>query len=37
MQQLVAITVGVGKYNGEKRMALELDIFHLNAKKYHIY
>ena len=31
MQQLVAITVGVGKYNCEKRMALELDIFNLNV------
>ena len=33
----MAITVGVGKYNGEKRMALELEIFNLNAEKYHIY
>ena len=27
----VAITVGVGKYNGEKRMTLELEIYNLDA------
>ena len=27
----VAITVGVGKYNGKKRMTLELEIFNLNV------
>ena len=31
MQQLVAMTAGVGKYNFEKRMALKLEIFNLNA------
>ena len=36
MKQLVGITVGVGKHNGEKRMTLELKIFNLNAYKYHI-
>ena len=28
----MAITGGVGKYNGEKRMVLELEILNLNAK-----
>ena len=32
----VAITVGVGKNNGEKRMTLELEIFNLDVIKYHI-
>ena len=27
----VVITVGEGKYNGEKRMTLELEIFNLNV------
>ena len=31
MWQLVEISVGVGKDNGEKRMTLELEIFNLNA------
>ena len=31
MKQLVAISVGEGKYNGEKRMALESKIFNLNS------
>ena len=31
MKQLVAITVGVAKYNGEKGMTLELEIFKLDA------
>ena len=31
MLLLVAITVGVGKHNGDKRMALELEILYPNA------
>ena len=27
----VAITVGVGKHNGEKKMTLELEIYNLNV------
>ena len=33
MQQLVAITVGVGKYNDEKRMTLELEKCNLKKKE----
>ena len=31
VKQLVGMTLGVGKYNGEKRMTLELEIFNLIA------
>ena len=31
MKQIVEMTAGVGKYNCEKRMALELEIFNVNA------
>ena len=37
VKQLVSITVGVGRYNGVKRMTVELEIFTLNAYEYHIY
>ena len=33
-QNKVAITVGVGKHNGEKIMTLEFEISSLNVQKY---